>query len=385
MTAKSLPPATVELIDPESGTSSGGGSSDIRIAVGDVVLFRFMYFTSPDNALRGIAGYLTEFVPPKTEVVGARIIDENGVTILPNYPGLTYDGTGGGPTSFNVDCGPSNCTLAGGSLAQLYGDTGVFWTGSRDLDKVPSDRFITLYDGLLMNPEPDDANTILALLKVPNPNSAPSYAHAWWDLFQMSAFGAFSGAISLLNTPVGYGSPVAGPSTFYPYDVNADKEFTGHVGPWQRIIHPGSTIGYNVLGSSAPNPGQLDRALRDFDFAAYPDQTVFYANPAFPRAATAVRFAVGELRAAEPGYVEIALRVTALPLAPLLTQPLATLTAVRSLAATWPRPVAVPAPEAPGTRGLRLSPPRPACTSISSLTLMWTSTLSEQGKRSRTA
>src|SRR5689334_13325366 len=87
LTSKSLPPATVALIDPESGTSSGGGTTDVKVGVGDVVLFRFKYFPVPDKIIRGLQGYLTEYVPPNTEVVGVRIIDQNGLTIPPRYPG----------------------------------------------------------------------------------------------------------------------------------------------------------------------------------------------------------------------------------------------------------------------------------------------------------
>jgi hypothetical protein len=314
MTAKSLPPATVALIDPESGTSSGGGSSDIKIAVGDVVLFRFKYFTSPDGALRGLGGWLTEYVPPNTQVVGVRIVDANGVTILPNYPGLTYNGTSSkGSTSFSPTCvAPQTCPIAGGSLAQLYGDTGIFWTNDANLAKYPDNAFITLYNGYLMNPEADNANDVLNLLDVPSPNSAPSYSHNLWDRLQMYAFGGSSGAVGLSNTPAGYGSPVAGLAAHYMWDTNAAKQFSQHTGPWTRVIYPGSTIGAGVPIAA---DGALDRALSAFSFPS--GDTSYYVNPAFPRTAKAIRYAVGELRAGEPGYVEVALKVTGLPLDPV--------------------------------------------------------------------
>ena len=43
LTSKSIPPATVALIDPESGTSSGGSTTDVNVAVGDVILFQFNF------------------------------------------------------------------------------------------------------------------------------------------------------------------------------------------------------------------------------------------------------------------------------------------------------------------------------------------------------
>src|SRR5687768_11698803 len=97
MVSKSIPASTVAVIDPESGSSSGGGAgTDLRIAVGDVILFRLNYFAMPDRVARGVQGYLTEFIPPNTEVVGVRLLDSAGNTVRPNYPGLSLDGCPGG-------------------------------------------------------------------------------------------------------------------------------------------------------------------------------------------------------------------------------------------------------------------------------------------------
>src|SRR5687767_4647051 len=87
LTSKAIPQATVDVIDPESGTSSGGGTTDVRVASGDIILFTFNYTGVPDKITRGLAGYLTEFIPNNTEIVGIRIVDGNGLTVRPNYPG----------------------------------------------------------------------------------------------------------------------------------------------------------------------------------------------------------------------------------------------------------------------------------------------------------
>src|SRR5262245_13568936 len=69
MTGKTLPQATIEVIDPESGSSSGsGGSSEVRLSVGDVILFKFKYAPVPDGQIHGIGGWLTEYIPPNTQV-----------------------------------------------------------------------------------------------------------------------------------------------------------------------------------------------------------------------------------------------------------------------------------------------------------------------------
>ena len=92
MKAKSLPEATIALIDPESGTSSGTGGSDILLAVGDIILFQFSYAPVPDKSTRAMATYLTEYLPPNTEIVGVRLIDANGRTIEPRLPGMAGPG-----------------------------------------------------------------------------------------------------------------------------------------------------------------------------------------------------------------------------------------------------------------------------------------------------
>src|SRR5687768_7844219 len=93
MISKSIPEATVAVIDPESGTSSGSSAgTDVRIAPGDVILFRLNLMSLPDRVMRGVATYVTEFIPPNTEVVGVRILDAQGRTIRPRYPGLALDG-----------------------------------------------------------------------------------------------------------------------------------------------------------------------------------------------------------------------------------------------------------------------------------------------------
>ena len=119
LVSKSLTAATVALVDPESGASSGTAGSDTKIAVGDIISFRFKYFPVPSKILRGIAGYLTEFVPQNTEVVGVRFIDSDGNSVIPNYPGIT----------------------SATAIARSYAETGVFYTTSSSLNRNPTTLF----------------------------------------------------------------------------------------------------------------------------------------------------------------------------------------------------------------------------------------------------
>ena len=315
-TAKTLPPATVAVIDPESGTSSGGGSSDVRLAVGDVILFRFRYMPAPDQQLGGMNGYLTEYVPPNLQVVGVRLMDENGETVVPNLPGYAVNGCGRGCDGYTaVPCASGTCDLDDGSIAQLYADTGIFYSTDPRTARDPSDAFITVDNGIMIV-EPryvSDINTVLGL-------TAPYFAHNAWDVTQIDAFairngqGNASGNDGQGNTPHRYGSPVAGSLTHYGFeatDVGARIEFNGNTGPWNRVLYPGSTIGTGSAVSSRVGTGlsrmTLDASSMGFDVTP---------NAPLPSSTNALRVATGEVRAGNPLFVEVAFRVLGLPLDP---------------------------------------------------------------------
>jgi uncharacterized repeat protein (TIGR01451 family) len=341
MVSKSIPAATIAVIDPESGTSSGGGTgTDLRLAPGDVILFRLNYFAMPDRVMRGVAGYLTEFIPPNTEVVGIRILDSTGRTVEPNYPGLAMDGCAGGacggfdavPCSAGVTgCVGGERNLADGSIAQLYADTGIFYSTDSRTARAPSTTFISYTTGYRMWEEPISAPNIAPILGV----TSPFFAHTQWDFDQIVAYGISNSQGNASdnggsgNTPFRYGSAVAGPDTYYRYeatDVVADPTLTSWnmtdpndwdgirfddvTGPWQRVRYAGSLIG---TGAAVTGVGAMTRRVLDASTVGF---DVRPANP-IPVAANALRVALGELRAGEQGTVEVALRVIDTPIDPV--------------------------------------------------------------------
>jgi len=317
LTSKSIPPATVAVIDPETGTSMGGGTTDVKVGAGDIITFRFKYFPVPDKEIRGLQGYLTEMVPPNTQVVGVRIIDANGLTITPRFPGLADDGCARPCNKFNsvpTSMAGGTRNLDDGSISQVYADTGIFYATAATLARNPANAFLTLGNGILMSPEPVNLNAIIGLIGT----SSPVYAHDAWDWAQVRAYGisnpsgSASGNGGTGNTPFLYGSPVAGPQTFYKYEATETSpgviQFNDVVGPWGRVKYPGSQIGSGV---AATGTGSLART--NVDTATGFDVTP--ANP-LPTGTRAVRFALGEVRVGEPGFAEIALRVNGTPLDP---------------------------------------------------------------------
>lgn len=325
LNSKSLPDATVAVIDPESGTSSGTAGSDVNLAVGDIILFRFAFAGVPDKAVQGQMGYLTEYVPPGTDVVGVRILNANGETIEPFHPGLTRDGCHsvslcGFGTGTSVDCGNGTCVLDEGSISQLIADTGVFFSTDARTDHDPNNEFLTTNNGIQMTTPPTGITRINGLI---GDDSGPFFAHNLWDFVQARVFGTRTG-----NTPHLYGSPVAGPQTHYGFEVtqnlsNGQLEFINEEGPWERIVYPGSLTGTGN-GNTSGVFGSMGRAV--VDTTAGWDVTPATADQGTRsgriEGANAVRFAVGEVRTGVQMFAEIALRVNSVPLDPDFNDPL---------------------------------------------------------------
>ncbi len=334
MTSKSIPESTVAVIDPETGTSTGGASDDVKIAIDDIIVFRFNYTPVSKLSIQGIQAWLTEYVPPNTEVVGVRIIDQDGNTIPPRLPGLTVDGCVGAAcaTFGDVPCEDTlnpmspTCTatderdLLRGSISQVYADTGVYYTTDDRLARYPDNAFITLDNGYLMNPEPNNIG------EVDEPVGAGTsiYAHNEWDLVQMYAYGAKNTAVCGNGgygvTPYLFGSPVAGPDTWYPYeatDMDAatdlfDVRLNDTDGPWHKIEYIGSQIGSGTQAGS----GSLERKSTEDTSTSLHKLSPANPLPFSPELTRAVRVALGEIRLGETGAVEIALRVKGTPLDP---------------------------------------------------------------------
>lgn len=205
---------------------------------------------------------------------------------------------------------------------------GFYSTDSRTA-RMPNTQFISYTAGWRMWEVPVSAANIAPILGV----ASPFYAHTQWDYDQIIAYGIpnvqgnASGNGGTGNTPIGYGSPVAGPDTWYRFeatDTVADPSFASWntsdpndwmgirfddvVGPWRRIRYPGSMIGTGPAQTGAMTRRMADASTLGFD--------VRPANP-LPLGTNAVRVALGEMHAGAQGSVEIALRVRDTPLDPI--------------------------------------------------------------------
>ena len=318
-TSKSIPAATVAVIDPENGTSTGTDGQDVLLAVGDIILFRFNFTPVPDATNRGMNGYLTEYIPANTEVVGMRIIDQNGLTIEPRRAGFAIDGCSSSPNcGGSLNLPGSAGSTARGSVYDVHADTGIFYTTDALLERVPNDTFITMDNGVSMNPaQPRHISPgLVALL---NDTTGPYRVHNLWDWIQIQGLGAQTDAAGTSATgasPFEYGSLVAGPDIVYRYgavDSNGGPgapftiQFNDTNGPWRRVRYPGSRAAVGGVGAGS-QPFRRD----DADASA----AGFDLRPANPVAATAMRVALGETRTGERAFAEVALRVLDLPIDP---------------------------------------------------------------------
>jgi uncharacterized repeat protein (TIGR01451 family) len=368
MTNKSIPEATVSVIDPESGTSSGGGTTDVNVGPGDIILFQMTFTAIPQNSIHGVQSYITDYIPANTEVVGIRIIDASGLTIPPNAPGLAPDDCGANCNNFDaVPCSTGTCNLDNGSLAQLYGDTGMWYTTSTALLRFPGTGFLDMENGMLLGvtPQQDAPTSVTSINTLLSKATNDYYSHNFWDLLQVYGFGATNAACDNSgtgNTPWGYGSPVAGPDTHYSYEASVGTlvggstcdntlstasrdcdgqgacgtaecvcvsnqcyliEFNDTVGPWNRVAYPGSvTTGFNQIPSTKnldPSRSVVDPNMSGwFDITPnnpLPSSHADAGNPGLDT--TAIRVVMGELRVGREVTLEIALRVLETPLDPV--------------------------------------------------------------------
>jgi hypothetical protein len=352
-TAKQITRQTIQFIGITEGPTPPANFGDVRVNVGDVLTYRIRFTPVPNGATRGLGGYVTDYIPKNTEIVGVRIVDIDGNTVPPHLGGLAQDGVG--PRGIKHYPAP----LREGSISQLYADTGVFFSTDERTARTPADVFLTVDNGVAMATATSvtsegfavslaTPSAASAMLKIVNGTTA--HAHNVWDALEGAAWGSGK-AVSVLdgttlrsfnnggngNAPFGYGSPVAGPQSHSPFELQATAanrlQATARTGPWRRIAVPGATIG---AGDAVTGAGPLLRTGLPADDIG---RDVSTANPLpsflFPDDngdyTTAVRFAVGELVVGEEYFAEISLRVNALPLDPDMKR---TSTAPRSLAAT---------------------------------------------------
>jgi uncharacterized repeat protein (TIGR01451 family) len=326
-TAKYFAPETVQML---KDRATAGGTPGLM--TGDIASYIVQFTPLANGATVGAGGYVTDYIPANTEVVGAAMVQPNGTgftEVAPDLPGPMSNGYGSQleHTFSNWSVTNSLCTAAGktpsnctGSLAQVYADTGIFY--STDLRTKVDYRTDT--DGRVRQGtngyriNPTAAGQLNPYLK-----QTQATTHNQWDADQTNAFGTtalptgspISSQLRIIPlkgrgaTPYNAGSAVAGPDAGYKLDN------TGAVGPWQRIAYPGSRIG-NPTGPATSDIGSyldpVSGATAVVGTYTSSGRSVSPSNP-LPPGTNAVRWALGRLNVGQNKYVKISLRLTANP------------------------------------------------------------------------
>ncbi len=217
-TAKRLAESTIVFLDPQGNPTGGSGvGSNTTAQVGDILTFVLQFTPVPNGATRGAGGYITEYVPDNMEVVGARFIDRNGNTIRPQRGPQMDDGWGPrGDHGYDL----VGDGLEEGNMSALYADTGIFFSRDPRTARLPVDDFVRLENGIVLRGDPTGAGGLRDVL---GHSGTQYYAHNLWDAIQVEAFGIgnsfLSDANGQGNAPHLFGSAVAGPQTYYSFDV----------------------------------------------------------------------------------------------------------------------------------------------------------------------
>lgn len=330
-TTKYFAPETVQML---ADRLQSGGTPGFQS--GDIVTYIIQFTPIGNGANVGVAGYITDYIPPGAEVVGADIVQPDGsggfTAVAPTLPGGIDSGWGdrgqntfAAPFNVNGYDPTGRCTAIGGTLdapscnariTELYADTGIFFSTDPRTMMFPSfpTRIAQGTNGYYVNPTGGaNLNTLLG--------QTNATTHNLWDAQQTNAFGTSTlpgltpnangsqgilisaGRIGQGSTPYYAGSAVAGPQTGYQLDSSAS------IGPWQRISYAGSRMGDASTGP-ATAAGSSTTAIGGFTTNA--GWSLSTSNP-LPSNTNAVRWAVGKLVVGDLNYVRIKLRLTAAP------------------------------------------------------------------------
>ena len=330
-TTKYFAPETVAMIKQRvQDVANGVSGATLGFKSGDPISYIIQFTPISNTSTVGAGGYITDYIPSGTVVTSASFVQPDGVggfysVAPPTSAQMATDNTLGAFTGWTMDAATlATCTAAAktaanctGRFANLVADTGIFYsTDSRTAvftDPSTDGRvrqWGTAVGGNGYYIFPARGGTQLPP-KMGAPAGALPTTHNYWDAAMTNAFGTATAQAVTSPTatgtringagtgpaPFNAGSPVAGPDTGYKLD------YTGSVGPWQRISYSGSTIGptglpaTNVVGANSV-VGTSTSAGSSFPL---------------PSNTNAVRWAAGRLVVGSQSYVKITLQLTTAP------------------------------------------------------------------------
>ncbi len=320
---------------PRDGTTTGvGGHIDFYVPNGTQVTDVAYLLPGDSDPSDGITGY--DKVPMKGQSLIAIGAGPIGARTTAELVGLA--GTYTNILGVTNDPVVSGSGLHRGTVAGVYGDTGIFFSTDPDTAYGSWQRFTG-------DAGPNDlpicglAGTPLTAGKTITNNSGDTFIPCnKWDAEQMYAWGVKGTSYTGLggyaspivdygdgrgNAPWGFASGVAGPQSGYKWHFDWDEfvslgavRATGmqaamsddEVGPWNRIQYPGSRIALDqpglissVLGIASTDGGKI---------GALPNALPPTHSQTDTTSPKAIRWAVGQLTSLVPEYAWVKFKVT---------------------------------------------------------------------------
>ena len=211
-TTKFLSPQTIQLLQNRIAAGQPGG-----FQVGDVMTYIIQFTPVRNGANTGVAGYITDYIPPGTEVVGASFVQKDGsgnfVNIAPSLPGGIDSGWGNrgqktflatSPFGTNAYDPTGRCALAvpaftndcNARITELHADTGIFYSTDARTAVFPALPTRVQQSTNGYNIAPTAAGQLNPII-----GQAQATTHNLWDANQTNAFGSTQAGINALAAP----------------------------------------------------------------------------------------------------------------------------------------------------------------------------------------
>ncbi|MFN8498613.1 MAG: SdrD B-like domain-containing protein [Anaerolineae bacterium] len=332
MVYTSLDPASQALLD-----SRVNNVGTPLLQVGDQIGLIIKIVAGPGTTT-GVGGYVDFYVPNGVQVTDAAYVIPDGTGNYPKAPmkGQSLIAIGDGPIGAKAQpalagltLGPNingvsalavenGTNLANGTIAGVYGDTGIFYSTS------PETAYGTYSGGALTNNSGDTIGAATSLGTLLNK----------WDAEQEAAYGIKGSTNPAYpstpiidnvdgrgNAPWGLANMVAGPQSGYQWEFDKDywdanpsdpnrMKNSIKVGPWQRIKYPGSNVSKDQPGLRSTTLGLAGVDASTLGVALSPANplpaTVSQSDTGSPKT---IRWSIGQLTLNRPEYVWVQFKV----------------------------------------------------------------------------
>lgn len=293
-----------------------------------------------DGTTTGVGGHVDFYVPNGVTVVGAQYVVPDGlggfamVPMKGQSPIAIGDGTVGATTTANLvgltlgpningvtEAATTGTGLHRGTIAGVYGDTGIFYSTSPD----------TAYGSWVASGGFDQNTGTGGDNAIRNNDNEVMTPYNKWDAEQMLGFGVRTTPLAAPvidpvdgrgNAPWGVASGVAGPQSGYGWDFDWDfwrtsgmtaadaRASLDQFGPWNRIRYPGSRISQDQAGLISNVIGFANVDGSGVGTVVSPGSplpsTVSQTDLTSPKA---IRWAIGQLTEFQPEYVLARVRI----------------------------------------------------------------------------